>query len=130
MNDRDAERQFLLDRLECRYQRRTPRCWGVSSDALVLYALGRGERPRVPGTARSLSDNGGGSWYGDEVGTFYPHDPDDLRACELTHDMAPPHLQERMGPVLDEFRGWVYHGRNRHGVEFWPNRYEEVMLDA
>jgi hypothetical protein len=32
--------------------------------------------------------------------------------------MAPPHVQMRMLPVLEEFRRWVNDGLNRYGAAF------------
>jgi hypothetical protein len=43
----------------------------------------------------------------------FPYDEDDLAACERTYEMAPPHLRERMTPVLEQYRAWVR--RNRRG---------------
>ena len=107
-----AEYEFVLARVTAEARRVYPRCWGLSSNALAMYALGRGPRPRVPGTSTSR-----GFWVGEECGSFdCPADEDDLGACELTYAMAPPHLQERMLPVLVEFRGWVRERRNRHGA--------------
>jgi hypothetical protein len=81
-----AELEFILARLEAERNHVYPRCWGISSNALALYAIRRGRRP-----ARSE----------------FPSDKDDLGACERTYEMAPPHLQERMLPVLEEFRAAV-----------------------
>lgn len=109
----NAERKFL-----------EPRCWGRSSDAMALYGLGEGPRPTIPGrmTAQiemgrrwAFSTKAGGSWSGDECGRDYPADMSDLNACERTYEMAPLWVQERMRPVLEEFRQWVLHGVNRYG---------------
>lgn len=91
-----------------------PRCTGISSDALARYALGSGPRPAVPGTPTSPSSR---SWSGEETGRDFPHDEDDLGACERTYSMAPDELRERMLPVLEEFRRWVRRGINRNGVQ-------------
>lgn len=110
--ERSAEYAFLAARVVAQHQRTRPRCYGISSDALALYALGLVRRPQVPGTP---TREGGHSWFGSECGSDYPFDLDDLAACQRTFDMAPPHLQERMRPVLDEFTGWIRERRNRHG---------------
>jgi hypothetical protein len=104
-----AEHDFVIARAQAR-RFGGQRCYGLSSDALAMYALGFGERPQVPGTPTSPH-----FWTGDECGQDYPADEDDLAACERTYAMAPPHLRERMAPVLEEFRGWVRERRNRHG---------------
>lgn len=103
---------FVLERMVAHRERREPRCWGISSDALALYALGKGPRPEVPGRPDSP---GGGSWHGSQVGREYPHDESDLRACEATYAMAPESLQVVMLPVLQEFQAWVREGLNRYG---------------
>lgn len=99
-----------------RQQNRHPRCWGISSDALALYALGYGPRPQTPGWSET-----GSSWSGDECGQNYPMDQADLDACELTYSMAPVAAKIRMLPVLEEFRRWVNEGLNRYGV---PHPYK------
>lgn len=104
--------EFVLDRMAAERERRTPRCWGMSSDALTLYALGKGPRPEVPGRP---DRPGGRSWRSSEVGQNYPHDESDLRACELTYAMAPESVQVVMLPVLNEFQAWVREGKNRYG---------------
>jgi hypothetical protein len=88
-----AEHDFVLARSEAERNHVYPRCWGISSNALAVYALGRGPHP-------------------DRVCDF-PYDEDDLAACERTYEMAPPHLRERMTPVLEQYRAWVR--RNRRG---------------
>lgn len=60
-----------------------PRCTGVSSDALTLYALGLGPLPSQ---------------------SSYPHDASDLAACELTYTMAPPDVATAMVPTLALYR--------------------------
>jgi len=109
-----SEVQFLTARMLAERQHRNPRCYGISSDALALYGLSAGPRPQTPG----WSNGYGRSWSGDECGTDYPHDKSDLLACELTYEMAPPHVQMRMLPVLEEFRRWVNDGLNRYGAAF------------
>lgn len=118
--------EFVLARDKARANHERPRCYGVSSDALVLYALGQGPRPTVPG--RPETENGG-SWRGKECGFSYPHDEADLAACERSYDMAPPSLQAIMLPVLDEFRAWVREGRNRYGEQV-PSRTGGVMFSG
>ena len=108
-----AERDFLLDRATAEHLRLRPGDVGVSSQALLLYALGSIRRPRVPG--RSTRGHGYRTWSGDECGHDYPYDEDDLGRCERTYAVAPKHLQERMLPVLEEFRAWVLQRRNRYG---------------
>lgn len=78
-----AEFDFLLARLD---PTRARNCTGISSDALTLYALGR-----APAPARR----------------DYPWDCGDLARCERTYAMAPPHLQERMRPVLEAYRAAI-----------------------
>ncbi len=75
---------FVRDRQMLRHTD-VPRCWGKSSDALALYAIG-GPEP----TERD-----------------YPSDHSDLDACERTYRMAPPRLAERMQPVLDKYRAHI-----------------------
>lgn len=108
----DETLDFVLERMTAQREHRRPRCWGISSDALTLYALGKGPRPQTPGRPERP---GGSTWQGSEVGSDYPHDEDDLRACELTYAMAPAHLQIIMLPVLKEFQAWVREGKNRYG---------------
>ncbi|MDQ0376541.1 hypothetical protein [Amycolatopsis thermophila] len=62
------------------------RCTGVSSDALAWFAAGARPEPERH---------------------EYPADRSDLAACERTFHMAPPHLQERMLPVLERYRAAV-----------------------
>lgn len=107
-----AERDFIAYRALARSDYKQPRCYGMSSDALALYAVGIGPRPTVPGRP---SSPGGRVWKDEECGRDYPHDEADLAACQRTFDMAPAHLRERMRPVLDEFTGWVRERRNRYG---------------
>lgn len=116
---------FVLAREAATAKHERPRCYGVSSDALTLYALGKGERPLIPGTPSSST---GGSWHGDECGRNYPHDESDLAACELTYEMAPDQVREIMLPVLDEFRRWVREGVNRHGVKLREPRSGGMSL--
>ena len=106
------ERDFVISRLLARSRRDEPRCYGLSSDALALYGLGVGLRPRTPG---ATVEPGITRWEGEECGRDYPCDESDLRACERTYDMAPAYVRERMLPVLEEFRAWVREGLNRHG---------------
>lgn len=127
-----AELDFVTARMEAQRKHYRPRCWGRSSDALMMYGLGKGPRPILPGrTAEQIqvyesgerfvfSTRGGYSLHGDNCGTEYPHDIDDLNACERTYEMAPPWVQERMLPVLLEFRSWVLEGRNRYGEVICP----------
>ena len=105
---------FLRLRDTARRVRSNPRCYGVSSDALAAFALGWAPRPLAPGRPQNQSPYGT-VWIGDEMGIDYPHDEDDLAACELTYQMAPARIQERMLPVLEEFRAWVRQGVNRYG---------------
>lgn len=104
-------RPWFAERQRLHHHYEGPRCWGRSSDALALYGVGIGLRPQTPG----WSDTGS-SWTREECGQDYPHDEGDLRACELTYDMADVASQMRMLPVLEEFRRWVREGLNRYGV--------------
>ncbi len=113
INYLQSERDFLTARAVAEHLREYPRCYGRSSNALALYALGVARRPQVPGTP---THEGGHSWFGDQCGSDYPLDEYDLAACERTFKMAPAHLRDRMSPVLDEFTAWVRERRNRHGV--------------
>lgn len=80
-----GEREFVARRQEARDYSRSPRCWGISSDALTMFGLG----------------------YTDEVRRAdYPADPSDLLACQLTYEMAPKTVQRRMKPALDDF--WTH----------------------
>lgn len=103
---------FVLERMKARWEHRRPRCYGISSDALTLFALGKGPRPTTPGRP---DHDGGTSWSGSEVGRDYPHDEADLSACELTYAMAPEVVKIAMAPILEEFRAWVRKGKNRYG---------------
>lgn len=60
-----------------------PRRYGVSSDAMVEFALGLNPEPT---TAR------------------YPVDRFDLAACELAYETAPSDLQPKMLPILIRYR--------------------------
>lgn len=141
-----AEHDFLLARARTEHLRIRPSDVGLSSQAMLLYALGALDRPRVPGwSQKQLQDGSAGSatmwpssttpaqlsvlssacWVGTECGDDYPRDPGDLDRCERTYAAAPPHLQERMLPVLEEFRAWVRHGTNRHG--YTPRKNEEAI---
>ncbi|MBB4689804.1 hypothetical protein [Amycolatopsis jiangsuensis] len=62
------------------------RCTGVSADALAWFGVGVRSEPEE-----------------DE----YPRDQFDLSACERTFEMAPQHVQERMLPVLQQYRAAV-----------------------
>lgn len=89
---------------------------GLSSKALALYGLGLNpdlrNEPPFSGKAE-------------------PRDPSDLRRCFEAFEAAPPHIQERMLPVLAE---WVeaVHGRypepkgEPHEVEDYVRRCERV----
>jgi len=85
---------------------------GVSSDALVCHAVGVLDRPRSPGWTET---EGAWWWRGDECDWNCPHDAGDLARCEHAYEIAPPHLQERMLPVLEEFRRYVNDRLNRYG---------------
>ncbi len=113
INSLQSELDFLTARAVAEHLLQHPRCYGLSSNALALYALGVARRPQVPGTP---THEGGHSWFGDQCGSDYPFDEGDLAACERTFEMAPDHLRGRMRPVLDEFTAWVRERRNRHGV--------------
>lgn len=106
-----ARRPDVAEWLESRQTKDWPRRTGLSSDALVAYALGTGERPSTPG-----NPDGYRRWSGDERGSNYPADKSDLLACVLTYESAPADLRAVMAPVMDEFRAWVLHSVNRHGV--------------
>lgn len=75
-------RRFFLSRQD-RSNTRNPRCTGISSDALVFFALGMQEEPEI---------------------REYPRDRGDLRACEETYDMAPDDLRRKMLPVMTKYR--------------------------
>lgn len=105
-----AEYHFLLNRLCDADDIRGERHRGISSDALAVYGCSRGPRPETPGWTTSP-----GYWRGDECGHGYPADKSDLQACEWTYTIAPPHVQTRMLPVLEEFRRYVIEDLNRYG---------------
>ena len=73
-------KEWLTMRREARHG--SPRCTGVSSDAMVFYALG-------------------GPYPADYE---YPHDRSDYKACESIFSMAPAHLQRKLGGVMMEYR--------------------------
>ena len=81
----EANLALLLDRKDRQADRRQPRCWGISSDALAVGAIRR-RRPRRHD---------------------YPSDPSDLAACERTYRMAPDHLRTFMALVLVDYRAHV-----------------------
>lgn len=86
MSDKDkAELAFL--RWRSTRSRFEPRVHGISSDALVAWALGVGPLP-----VRGLN---------------YPHDADDLGACERNYEAAPPPIRRVMAPVMGRFREYV-----------------------
>lgn len=62
------------------------RCWGISSDAMVEWALGSAPEPSV--------------WE-------YPADPSDLAACQRAYDLAPGSLQLVMDPLMAKYRAHV-----------------------
>ena len=63
-----------------------PRRYGISSDAMIDYALGlRGE----PGII------------------LYPKDTDDLQACERAYQTAPEDLRPLLEPLMDKYRAYV-----------------------
>lgn len=80
-----AERDFLLNRINTSVKNNhaAPDEVGISSNAMVLAAMV---------VSAALPD------------FCYPSDPSDLRRCENTYRVAPPHLQERMLPILQSFR--------------------------
>lgn len=87
MNDELAlELEFVLSRVLAENAHRLPRCYGISSDALALFALGKRDEP---------------------TRAVYPMDPSDLAACQLTYNMAPTHLQPKMLPALQRMRAYV-----------------------
>ena len=69
-------------RLRTQHGHGIDRFCGISSDALTEYALGG----PVPGEHQ------------------FPHDLDDLAACERTFATAPKHLRVRMEAVLLRYR--------------------------
>jgi hypothetical protein len=77
------EREFYILREESRTKYQSPRCTGISSDALTNYALGMSGAPK----------NG-----------QFPSDRGDLDACELTYRMAPLRLKEIMFHALRDYR--------------------------
>lgn len=90
----DGGAKFLGERYRRQQERNQPRCWGISSDALALVGVGAIERP-------PRHD--------------FPSDEDDLAACERTYAMAPPHIQARMLPVLEEYRAAIADKAVRYG---------------
>lgn len=62
---------------------RADRCTGVSSDAMAWFGI---------------------QMRGEPQDHEYPADESDLAACERTYEMAPPHVQARMLPVLQSYR--------------------------
>lgn len=81
----EEHRTFVLAREDNRIAG-GPRCTGISSDGLTLYAVGLQAEPGLQG---------------------YPSDGWDLQACERTYAMAPADLQVRMLPILEKFRAHV-----------------------
>jgi hypothetical protein len=118
--------EFLSRRMLAHQRLDRYRCWGMSSDALALFGVGGGPRPRVPGRP---TEPGRTLWNGEECGKGYPMDTSDLLACERTYAMAPAGAKPRMLPVLEEFRAWVYEGRNRYGEVVMPRRPHSQSQD-
>jgi hypothetical protein len=90
----DGGAKFLGERYDRSQKRNQPRCWGISSDALALVGVGAIRRP---------------------LRQDFPSDEDDLAACERTFVMAPPHIQARMLPVLEEYRAAIADKAVRYG---------------
>lgn len=78
--------EFLARRQLAAFKHEMPRCYGISSNALALYATGYRHEP-------TLYD--------------YPSDQSDLDACERTYAMAPEHLLDVMKPVMAKYREHV-----------------------
>lgn len=109
---------FMVARAQAKTGRSEFRCWGISSDALALFAVAGGDPPTAPGRPEHEPTEEHpypASWHGAECSHSGPYDPSDLAACERTYLMAPDDLRERMAPVLLEFQRWVLDGINRHG---------------
>jgi len=75
-----SELDFHLARIAAKTDRDMDRCWGMSSDALLLFASGG---PEVPLRR-------------------YPFDAADLNACVRMWVMAPLHLRTKMDNTLDK----------------------------
>jgi hypothetical protein len=85
------ERDFLLRRVELALK------WGgsadeigISSNAMIAFAMSQKAGTAMP-----------------EDSMNHPNDPSDLRRCENTYRAAPPHLQEKMLPILQNYRRHV-----------------------
>lgn len=106
----DGGAAFLGARYRRSLEHGKPRVTGTSSDALALVGVGAIERvPRHN----------------------FPADEDDLAACERTYEMAPPQIQARMLPMLEEYRACIAAKAERYGwhiepVEVLPNHEQET----
>lgn len=85
-----ARYDYLLRRRDDQNRGRLPRWWGMSSDSLVAYAIGWIPEP-----------------------TWKPADRGDLDACEVAYERATPAMQERMLPVLVQWRDLIYSRHRR-----------------
>jgi hypothetical protein len=81
-----GEADFYLARLHAKRQHLTPRCYGVSSDALVEHVLGLRGQP---------------------LPEEFPLDSGDLDACKRSYDMAPDRLKPLMDPILAAYTAAV-----------------------
>lgn len=124
---RNKVSDLLARRMLAQQRRDQPRCWGRSSDALALYAVGAGRRPRTPGVPDSQGPSGF-SFRGENTDWRCPSDPSDLLACELTYEMGDEAEQERMLPALIEFRSWVLDGITRTGDVVAAKGYRERVF--
>ena len=85
---------WIRERYDAEQRRDDPRCWGLSSDALMWAAIDADPTP-----------------------PYAPSDPPDLLACELTCLMGPSELRPAMEKWLRLWRDEVYERYPRSRLE-------------